>query len=91
MTPKRNTINISLPAPMRKWVEAQVRDGDFGTTSEYIRHVLRKEREGLESALEESLDGPAVEMNAAEWRRLHAEIRRGATNRKTPKTRRKSA
>ncbi len=37
----RNIINISLPPPMAKMVEKEVKRGKFASTSEYFRHLLR--------------------------------------------------
>jgi antitoxin ParD1/3/4 len=59
-----STMNISLPEPMRDWVEEQVKLGSFGNVSEYIRSLIRqdqKERaqEALEARLLEGLNsGP---------------------------------
>ena len=39
------TLSISLPEPMRKFVQQQVKAGSFSTTSEYIRSLLRGETE----------------------------------------------
>lgn len=37
----RNIVNISLPANMLKTLKREVREGDFATTSEFFRHLLR--------------------------------------------------
>ena len=39
------TLSISLPGPMRKFVQQQVKAGSFSTSSEYIRSLLRSETE----------------------------------------------
>jgi Arc/MetJ-type ribon-helix-helix transcriptional regulator len=33
-----NTMNISLPEPLKAYVESQVASGDNGTPSEFIRN-----------------------------------------------------
>lgn len=38
------TMNISLPDPMKKFVEEEVSKGGYSTASEYIRAVLREEQ-----------------------------------------------
>ena len=59
------TMNISLPDPMRAWVEEQVKSGSFGNVSEYIRSLIREDQkqraeQALEAKLLEGLDsGPA--------------------------------
>ena len=37
----RNIVNISLPEEMVKAVKKEVRLGQFATTSEFFRHLLR--------------------------------------------------
>ena len=49
-------MNISLPDALRAFVDEQVASGDFGTSSEYIRHLLRRERD---LARAQASDGPA--------------------------------
>ncbi|WP_150525947.1 type II toxin-antitoxin system ParD family antitoxin [Roseibium sediminis] len=39
------TMNVSLPAPMKDWVEEQLADGRFSNTSDYVRHLIRKDQE----------------------------------------------
>ena len=34
-------INISLPSPMAKTVKTAVKTGDYASTSEFFRHLLR--------------------------------------------------
>jgi antitoxin ParD1/3/4 len=41
------TMNISLPDELKEWVEAQSSSGNFGNTSDYMRHILRKEQDRL--------------------------------------------
>lgn len=38
-------MNISLPETLRSFVDSQVTDGDYGSSSEYVRELLRKERD----------------------------------------------
>jgi len=38
------TMNISLPEPMKRWVEAQGADGRFSNSSDYIRALIRREQ-----------------------------------------------
>lgn len=67
------TMNISLPTPMKKFVEEEVSKGGYSTTSEYIRDILREEQkrkaqEKLEALLLAGMEsGRPVEMTKAEW------------------------
>lgn len=48
------TMNISLPDPMREWVEHRVRDGQYANVSDYVRDLIRHDHErqqNLERAL----------------------------------------
>ena len=38
------TMNISLPAQMKAWVEAQSADGRYANSSDYVRDLIRKEQ-----------------------------------------------
>jgi Arc/MetJ-type ribon-helix-helix transcriptional regulator len=44
MTPKNETtsINVSLPASQRRFVEADVARGGFASVSEYFRELIRE-------------------------------------------------
>lgn len=42
-----NTMNISLPQVLRAFVEKQVVTRGYGTTSEYLRELIRKDQERL--------------------------------------------
>lgn len=39
------TMNISLPDSLKSFVDAQVSDGDYTSSSEYVRELLRKEQD----------------------------------------------
>jgi antitoxin ParD1/3/4 len=42
------TMNISLPESLRNFVETQVDERGYGTTSEYLRELIRKEQDRLQ-------------------------------------------
>lgn len=39
------TMNVSLPDPMREWVETQTRTGRYANASDYVRDLIRKDQE----------------------------------------------
>ena len=41
------TMNISLPDTLRDFVDEQVARGDDGTSSEYVRELIRRDQERL--------------------------------------------
>ncbi len=62
------TMNVSLPDPMREWVDAQTRSGRYSNASDYVRDLIRRDqeraddlavlealvREGLESGISQN-------------------------------------
>jgi antitoxin ParD1/3/4 len=42
------TMNISLPHPMKEWVEAQAQTGRFSNVSDYVRDLIRREQDRSE-------------------------------------------
>lgn len=38
------TMNISLPDPMKQWIEAQTKDGRYANSSDYVRDLIRREQ-----------------------------------------------
>jgi len=42
-----STMNISLPDSLKSFVDEQVAGGGFGTSSEYVRELIRKDRDRL--------------------------------------------
>jgi antitoxin ParD1/3/4 len=49
------SLNISLPDPLKAYVEDRVASGDFGTPSEFIRNLIRQDKEQRRSRLETEL------------------------------------
>lgn len=49
------SLNISLPDPLKAYVEDRVSSGDFGTPSEYIRMLIRQDKEHRRSRIETEL------------------------------------
>ncbi|WP_455270959.1 type II toxin-antitoxin system ParD family antitoxin [Rhizobium herbae] len=38
------TMTISLPDPMKEWIEAQISQGEYASTSDYVRDLVRRDR-----------------------------------------------
>ena len=38
------TMNVSLPDPMKDWVEAQTKTGRYSNTSDYVRDLIRRDQ-----------------------------------------------
>jgi len=41
----RNTMSFALPESMREYIDARVRDGNYGNTSEYLRELIRRDQD----------------------------------------------
>lgn len=67
-----STMNVSLPEPMKAWVEARARTGRFANSSDYVRDLIRRDQDRqaavlvLQAALDEGLaSGPAQPFDVA--------------------------
>jgi antitoxin ParD1/3/4 len=72
------SMNISLPDPLKKFVDGQVSTGRYSTASEYVRELIRadekrKAEEQLEAMLLEGLKSPESELTAADWASIRKE------------------
>ncbi len=45
-------MNVSLPDPMKSWVENQTNDGRFSNVSDYVRDLIRRDQ-ARQAALQE--------------------------------------
>lgn len=72
------SLNISLPQQLKAYVEAQVAEGEYGTPSEYMRDLIRRDKELQLAKLEEKLlkalasDSVQIEPHELEGRSLVA-------------------
>lgn len=39
------TMNISVPDPMKDWVQAQIEEGKYASSSDYVRDLIRKDQQ----------------------------------------------
>lgn len=46
------TMNVSLPDPMKDWVEAQARTGRYSNASDYVRDLIRRDQERAQGLAE---------------------------------------
>lgn len=75
-----SSLNISLPEPMRAWIDQQVAKGGYSTASEFLRELVREAQkreaqERLERLLLEGLDsGEPIELTDERWERLRKRV-----------------
>ena len=66
------TMNVSLPDPMKTWVEAQARTGRYSNASDYVRDLIRRDQERaakvahMQRLVTEALDGGMSDRSMAE-------------------------
>ncbi|NJM81438.1 MAG: type II toxin-antitoxin system ParD family antitoxin [Tabrizicola sp.] len=46
------SMNISLPDPMKSWVEDQTKSGRYANSSDYVRDLIRRDRARREAIAE---------------------------------------
>lgn len=74
-----STMNVSLPEELKAYVDDQVRSQGFGTTSEYVRELIRRDRDRarLRALLMEGLESPAtVAADKVYFGELRARVRK---------------
>ena len=61
------TMNVSLPDPMKQWVEAQARTGRYSNASDYVRDLIRRDQERVaRTAQMQALIAEGLESGVAE-------------------------
>jgi antitoxin ParD1/3/4 len=73
------TMTISLPSDMREYVDNRTQTGGFGNASEYVRDLIRRERDlraqqKLDEQLINNLRSPQVEWTPEVRERLLATV-----------------
>jgi antitoxin ParD1/3/4 len=66
------TMNISLPDPLKEFVDHQIAEGRYSSVSEYIRDLIRddekrKAEDRLEALLLEGLEGEESELTRQDF------------------------
>jgi antitoxin ParD1/3/4 len=69
------SMNISLPDPLKAFVDAQIAEGRYSSVSEYVRELIRadekrKAEEQLEALLMEGLRGEERELTRDDWQAI---------------------
>ena len=84
------SMNISLPDPLKEFVDGQISTGRYSTVSEYVRELIRadekrKAEEQLEAKLLEGLNSAESELTAADWSAIRKEALSRVEARKKPR------
>ena len=66
------TMNVSLPDPMKAWVEGQADTGKYSNSSDYVRDLIRRDQErmqkiaNMQKLVTEAVEGGDTESSPAE-------------------------
>jgi len=74
-------MNISLPDALKCFVDEQVSQGGYGTSSEYVRELIRRDQDRLQLRgllLAGAASAPAVRADEAYFKGLRGKVRKAA-------------
>jgi len=85
-----STMNISLPESLKSFVDEQVSQRGYGTSSEYVRELIRKDQDRLQLRdllLRGAASGLAAEAVPSYFEGLRERVRKAAESaaKHTPK------
>ncbi|MDB5528049.1 MAG: type toxin-antitoxin system ParD family antitoxin [Devosia sp.] len=70
------TMTVSLPDPMKDWIEEQVKRGDYASTSDYVRDAVRRDRDRRD---------PNYQYTLEEFQQMLEDSANSGISEKTPK------
>ena len=76
-----STMNISLPDTLKSFVDEQVRQRGYGTSSEYVRELIRRDQDRLHMRgllLAGAASAPGAPIGEAYFEGLRNRVRKGA-------------
>ena len=84
------SMNISLPDPLKQFVDGQIAQGRYSSASEYVRELIRadekrKAEDQLEAKLLEGLSTAESPLTREDWKDLRAEALAKLSARKIPR------
>ena len=78
------SMNISLPDPMKDWVETQTNSGRYDNASEYVRDLIRHDQDrtskisAMQKLVDEAFEGGASDKSLDDiWAAAKAQATRG--------------
>ncbi len=76
----KQTLHISLPVKMRRYIERQTKQQNFSTKSDFVQHIIREDMKKekqmkLERMLLEGLASGGVSYNKKAWEKTKKEIK----------------
>ncbi len=69
------TMNVSLPDPMKDWVEDRVKSGHYANASDYVRDLIRRDQERREALVNALIEGEESGLSRRSVREIAAGTR----------------
>lgn len=66
------TMNVSLPAAMKDWVEGRTETGRYSNSSDYVRDLIRRDQErearikAMQTLIDEAIEGGESDLSVEE-------------------------
>lgn len=79
-----STMNISLPDSLKAFVDEQVSERGYGTSSEYVRELIRRDQDRLQLRgllLAGAASAPTAPVDRAYFEGLRKQVQAGARTR----------
>lgn len=73
-----STMNVSLPDELKAYVDDQVGEGGYGSTSEYVRDLIRRDKDHQQlrrALLDGAASAPGPIANSSYFETLRGRIR----------------
>lgn len=72
------SMNISLPDPLKQFVDGQIASGRYSSVSEYVRELIREDErrkasDALEALLLEGLQSKESPLSPDDWKAIRKE------------------
>lgn len=78
------SMNVSLPDPMRDWVQGRIDSGKYASVSDYVRDLIRRDQESAnrkQALINALIEGEQSGISTRKVTDILAAIREGANGR----------
>ncbi|MDP2295787.1 MAG: type II toxin-antitoxin system ParD family antitoxin [Pseudolabrys sp.] len=69
------TMNVSLPDPLKAWVEDRVKSGSYANASDYVRDLIRRDQERRNALVQALIEGEESGVSRRTIRGIAADTR----------------
>jgi antitoxin ParD1/3/4 len=69
------TMNVSLPDPMKDWVEERVKSGHYANASDYVRDLIRRDQEKRDALVQALIEAEQGGISPRSVQRIIAETK----------------